>query len=155
MALPSSSFSAASISGYFGCSTVLTTAQAMSSANPCRNSLLCDVSWSDCSSESRGGRSVVVSSPIVQVVMFSGRDRNSIHIQAASCCSLSPSTMRLSPATVVAQPASPRGSGALAHFPSMSGNSRIVLPANQFPAMYMADFPLANVTRPSHESVGR
>ena len=38
---------------------------------------------------------------------------------------------------VVLQPAVPSGSGAVAHLPSILGNSSLNVPANQAPAMYI------------------
>src|SRR5687767_15315098 len=82
--------------------------------------------------------------------MFSGRDRYSIHSHAASLLSPSKSTSA-SPAIVVLQPASPSGSGAVAHLPSIFGNSSDSTPASHAPATYMPTVPRAKAMRPSYE----
>src|SRR5439155_27219617 len=151
MALPSCVFSASEICGHFGLVRLSFTAQLICWAMSFSQGLNLPRSGSD-SSDWRGGSSVVVFDPKVQVFMLAAEDRYSIHNQAASAFLVWLNTTRESPAMVVAHPAGPLGIGATAHLPLVClGNEASISPPNQAPASYMATFPVANATLPSHE----
>src|SRR3954463_14251942 len=150
MALPSCSLSVSSTFGHFGLLIRLVTPQSIALMKPLSTGLF-STSSGDCRSDVRVGMIVLVGSSTVQRFMLSGRVRKSIQIQAASCLSPCENATRLSPAIVVLHPASPSGSGAVAHLPSIFGNSSLSTPASHAPAMYMPTLPLANATRPSYE----
>src|SRR5919112_3375456 len=154
MALPSSVLRASEAWPQFGLVVVSLTAHFIWSAKPLSQGLY-RPSWGSESSDWRGGSRVAVGVPKVHSFMFSGRDRYSIHSQAASLFLLWLVTTKLSPAMVVAQRAGPAGSGATLHLPLIFGNDWAISPPNQAPAMYMPTLPVAKATRPSQELEAR
>src|SRR3954451_1522266 len=148
MALPSWSLRICSTFGHFGLLMRLVTPQLISFTKPLRTGFFSARSG-EFRSDVRVGMIVLFGSSTLHRFMFSGWLRNSIHVHAASWFLLAENSVRLSPAIVVLQPASPSGSGAVAHLPSIFGNSSLSTPASQAPAMYMPTVPLANATRPS------
>src|ERR687894_2923816 len=108
MALPSSALRASEACPQLGLVVVSLTAHFIWSAKPLSQGLYRPSSGS-ASSDWRGGSRVAVGVPKVHSFRFSGRDRNSIHSQAASLFLLALVTARLSPAMVVAQRAGPTG----------------------------------------------
>src|SRR4051794_37831025 len=148
MALPSSWFSDFSTCGNLGFASGLSTPHFMRSANGFSTGLAWGRSG-EFNRDARGGRSGPFADLQVQRARLSGRERYSIHLQAASDFLVCANITSESPAIVVLQPAVPFGSGAAAHLPSIFGNSECSVPANQAPATYIPTLPCANATRPS------